>query len=132
MIKTGKRIKRRRLFSEELKLQIVNSYESGQLTVLELSKEYQVGKQTIYRWIYKYSKFNKKSIQLVEVKDSQQERLKDYEKRIKELEQALGRKQMSLDYLEKMIELASDHFNTDIKKNFDTPHSGGSKKTKRS
>ena len=51
------------------------------------------------------------------------------EARIKELERAVGQKQMNIDFLEKMIELAKEEFNIDIKKNSNTPQSGGSKKT---
>jgi transposase len=121
MLKTGKRVKRRRVFSEDFKLQVVTLYESGQRTVLEMTKEYDLRENLVYRWIYKYSKYNKKSIQVVEMKDSQSQKLKEMEKRIKELEQAVGRKQMNIDYLEKMIDLAKEHYDIDIKKT-PTPH----------
>uniref|UniRef100_UPI00404771D3 transposase n=2 Tax=Roseivirga sp. TaxID=1964215 RepID=UPI00404771D3 len=131
MIKTGKRINRRRSFSEDFKLRVIELYESGQCTVLELEEEYELSSPVIYRWIYKYSNNNKKSIQVVEMKDSQQSNLKELAQKVKELEQAVGRKQMNIDYLEKMIELAKDHYDIDIKKNFDTPPSGGSNPTER-
>ena len=131
MIKTGKRINRRRSFSEDFKLRLVELYESGQRTVLELVGEYDLSETTIYNWIYKYSEYNSKSIQVVEMKDSQQSKIKELERKVKELEQAVGRKQMNIDYLEKMIELAKDHYEIDIKKNFDTPPSGGSNPTER-
>ena len=47
-------------------------------------------------------------------------------KRLAELERIIGQKQMQIDYLEKMIELASDELQTDIKKNFGTQQSNGS------
>ena len=46
----------------------------------------------IYRWIYKYSKYNKKGAQVVEMKDSNAEKIRQMEARIKELEQAVGQK----------------------------------------
>ena len=64
------------------------------------------------------------------MKNSQAEKIKKMEARIKELEQAVGQKQMNIDYLEKMIDLAKEYYDIDIKKNSDTPHSGGSKTTK--
>jgi len=131
MIKTGKRINRRRSFSEDFKLRIVELYESGQGTVSELEKGYGLSGAVIYRWIYKYSNYNKKSIQVVEMKDSQQSKIKELERKVKELEQAVGRKQMNIDYLEKMIDLAKEHYEIDIKKNFDTPPSGGSNPTEK-
>ena len=67
---------------------------------------------------------------MVEMKDSSSSRLKEMELRIKELEQAVGRKQIKIDYLEKMLDLAKSDLDIDIKKNYGTPQSGGSGKTK--
>lgn len=54
------------------------------------------------------------------------------EKRIKELEAALGRKQIQLDFTNKMIELAEEEYGIDIKKNSDTQQSGISGETGKS
>ena len=132
MLKTGKRIRKKRKFSEEFKLKIVKEYESGEFSVLEMTKMYDISAQVIYRWIYKYSKYNKQSIQVVKMKDSQAHKMKQLEARIKELEQAVGQKQMNIDYLEKMIDLAKEHYDIDIKKNSNTLHCGGSKNIKKS
>lgn len=129
MLKNGKRIRRKRFYSEDFKLRMVKLFESGQRTVLELTKEYDLREPTLYNWIYKYSDYNKKSVQIVEMKDSQQSKIGDLEKKVKELEQAVGQKQMNIDFLEKMIDLAKEHYDIDIKKNFDTPPSGGSDPT---
>ena len=131
MIKNGKRLNPRRIYSEDFKLKIVKLYESGKHTVRELEKIYDISNPTIYKWIYKYSTYNKKSIKVVEFKDSQMDKIKRLEKKIAELEQALGKKQMNIDYLEKMIELAKEQYDIDIKKNSNTPQSGGSKTTKK-
>ena len=131
MLKTGKRISRKRKFSEDLKLKIVKEYESGAFSVVEMTKVYDISYQTIYNWIYKYSKYNKQSIQVVEMKDSQAHKMKQMEARIKELEHAVGQKQMNIDYLEKMIELAKENYDIDIKKNSNTLHYGGSKNIKK-
>lgn len=127
MLKTGKRVKRKRVYSEDFKLQIVKEYESGRYTVKELVRLYDLIEQTIYTWIYRYSTYNKKSIQVVEMKDSSTNKLKELEQEVKDLQEALGRKQMNLDYLEKMIDLANVHYGIDLKKNSSTPPSGGSK-----
>jgi len=131
MLKNGKRIRRRRVFTEDFKLKIVKSYESGEYSVPELEKIYDINNMSIYKWIYRYSNYNEKNVKVVEMKDSQYKKIKDLEERNKELERALGQKQMSLDYLEKMIELAKERYNIDIKKNSNTPQSGGSKTTKK-
>jgi transposase-like protein len=131
MIKNGTRLNPRRIYSEDFKLKIVKDYESGRHTVYELEKIYDISNPTIYKWIYKHSTYNKKSIKVVELKDSQMDKIKKLEIRVAELEQALGKKQMNIDYLEKMIELAKEHYDIDIKKNSNTPQSGGSKTTKK-
>ncbi|MDT0688137.1 transposase, partial [Zunongwangia sp. F225] len=64
-------------------------------------------------------------------KDSSQKKMKEMEARIQELEAALGRKQIQVDYFEKMIELAKTELDIDIKKNYSTPQSTGSGKTKK-
>jgi predicted RNase H-like nuclease (RuvC/YqgF family) len=66
------------------------------------------------------------------MKDSQTNKLKELEEKVKELERAVGQKQIMIDYLEKMIDLAKESYSIDIKKNFNIPHSGGSKTTERS
>lgn len=132
MLKNGKKVRRFRRFSEDFKLKIVEQYEQGQSTVPELEKVYDISNVLIYRWIYKYSKYNKKNVQVVEMKDSQYNKIKELESKVKELERAVGQKQMNIDYLEKMIDLAKQEFDIDIKKNSNTPHSGGSRTTKKS
>lgn len=120
-MKNGKKLQVRRTFSVELKKHVVKEYESSKFTVLELSKLHDVSPQNIYRWIYKYSAFNQSSTIIVEMKESSTRKLKTYEKRIKELEQIVGQKQIKIDYLEKIIELSNDHYKTDLKKNSNTP-----------
>lgn len=132
MIKSGKRLGSRRIFSEDFKLKIVKEYESGTHSVLDMAKLYDISDNSIYNWIYKYSTYNKKSVVVVELKDSQMDKVKDLEKRIAELERSLGQKQINIDFLEKMIDLAKEKYNIDKKKNSNTLPSGGSKITKKS
>ena len=132
MLKTGKRLRHYRRFSEDFKLKVVREYESGKFSVLDLETIYNISNTLIYRWIYKYSEYNKKGVQVVEMKDSQAEKIRQMEARIKELERAVGQKQMNIDYLEKMIELAKEYYNIDIKKNSNIPPYGGSKTTEKS
>ena len=126
-----KEIRKRRVYSEEFKKEIVNFYESGKYSVLQMERLYGVNDGSIYKWIYKFSTFNEKGVRVVEMKDSNIDRIKQLEIKIKELEQAVGQKQIKIDYLEKMIDIAKDEFSIDIKKNFTTPQSGGSLKTRK-
>lgn len=83
----------------------------------------------IYRWIYKYSAYNKRKVKVVEMADSSEKKLTDLNKRIEELERIVGQKQLNIDFLEKMIDLAKEHYGIDIKKNSNTPPSTGSEPT---
>lgn len=128
-MKSGKEIRSRRIFSEDFKKLLVSEYESGKFSVLELSRLHDVSYQCIYRWIYKYSLYNKQNTVVVEMKQSSLRKMKAYEKRIKDLEQIVGQKQLKIDYLEKIIELSDDHFKTDLKKSFEGKPSNGFGKT---
>ncbi len=57
-------------------------------------------------------------------------RSKELEKRLKEAEAALGRKQMEIDFLNKLIEFADEEYKIDIKKNLSKGPLPGSSSTK--
>jgi len=120
-------LKATRIFSEEFKLNRVKEYETGQFSVRELSKLYSINAIIIYRWIHKYSAYNRKRIKIVEMADSSTHKIKELYKKIEELERIVGQKQLNIDFLEKMIEIAKSDYGIDIKKNSDTPPSTGSK-----
>src|SRR5215210_2281406 len=95
-----------RHFSEAIKKQTVKDIEQGKCTVLEASREISVGLNTVYRWVYKYSGYLQKSKVLMVEDQSEAYKTKALEKKLQETEAALGRKQMELDFLNKLIELA--------------------------
>jgi transposase-like protein len=112
-------LKSPRLFSEEIKKEVVKEIELGNLTVIQAARLYDIkSKQTVYRWIYKYSRTLKKSTRLVMEKDSIDFKLKKLEEKTKQLEAALGRKQLELDIYKQMVEIASKDLAIDLKKNF--------------
>ncbi len=123
------RINQRRIFSEDFKKARIKEYESGKFTIQELSRLFDIQSSIIYRWIILYSVYNKKSVKVVGMVDSGTKKLKDLETRVKELERVIGQKQLEIDYLEKMIDLAKEKFDIDIKKNSNTPQSNGSRET---
>lgn len=129
MKKGIKRIQKRRQYSEDFRRQVVKEYECGSYSVRELSRLYRISPQSIYTWIYKYSIFNKKGYRIVEGHQSSTLKLKELEHRIEELEGLLGRKQIKLEFLEKLIDLASEEFGVDIKKNYSSRHFNGSTTT---
>ncbi|GGE02153.1 transposase [Planktosalinus lacus] len=126
-----KLISKHRKYSEELKKSIVNDFESGKFSVPQLERLHNISNQSIYNWIYKYSRSNERGQRILEMKDSSTEKLKALEQRIKELEQTVGKKQIQIDYLEKMIDIAKTDLDIDIKKNSNTPQSSGSATTRR-
>lgn len=131
MSKSIKKLRVHRKFSEEFKESCVRDYEKGLMTVQELSSSYSIASTVLYRWIHKYSAYSRKNRVIVEEKDSKTVIIKDLQKRIADLERAVGQKQLHNDFLEKMIELAEQEYNISIKKNSSTPPSVGSKKATR-
>lgn len=129
MLKTGKRINSQRLYSEEFKRKLVDDFEKGVMSICQMERYYGIKNAIIYRWVYKYSTYNEKHTRIVELKDSQSHKLKELEDKVQHLERAVGQKQLMIDYLEKMIDLAKETYSIDIKKNFNTPRSGGSNPT---
>ena len=124
-----KYLRQRRTFSPTLRKEVVGFIESGKLNVSAAAREYDVTRNTIYRWIHRYSTYNKKGNVLVVDKDSQAEKLKQMQQKIAELEQAVGHKQMQIDYYKKFIDLASEEVGEDLKKKYDSAASSGSSTT---
>jgi len=123
-------IQKHRRYSVEFKRNLVALFEKGSYSVLQLSRLYGVSFGVIYKWIYQYSTLNASGCRIVEMKESATDKLKLLENRIKELEQLVGQKQIKVDFLEKMIDIAGEQLHVDIKKKFSTPQSTGSAKTK--
>lgn len=119
-------LRSKRLFTEEFKKARVKEYEAGEFTTIEISRLYGIQQSLFYRWIHKYSIYNKKKIRVVEMEESSYKKVKDLQERIKELERAVGQKQLNIEFLEKMIKIAKEQYGIDIKKNFNTPQSSGS------
>lgn len=121
-------LKVQRVFSEELKKEIVSRIESGLLTVRQAQREYDISSgQTVYRWLYKFSRNLKKGTRLVMEKDSNENSVNDLRKQIKELEAALGRKTLEADLYRTIVEQASKEHKTDLKKSFGDQVSKSSK-----
>ena len=125
--KTSFRVQR--IYSEELRKDIVSQIELGHLSVSQALREYGISsKQTVYGWLYKYSRNLKKGIRLVMEKDSVEKSIVELRKQIKELEAALGRKSLEADLYKAIVELASQEYKADLKKSFGDQASNTSKK----
>ena len=60
---------------------------------------------------------------------SEGKKTEQLEKRVAELERMVGQKQLSIDYLSRVVTLASEHYKVDLKKNFATECLTGSTTT---
>lgn len=109
--------RQRRTFSEELKRKKVREIEEGRVSPMQVSKAYEVSNTSVYKWIALYSGKQKPERTIVESK-SDTTKIVALQKRIAELERALGQKTIQLEFKEKMIELAEQTYKVDIKKKF--------------
>lgn len=120
--------RRLRHFSEAIKIQKVREVESGQTKISEIVVEYEVARTTVDRWIKKYGTMKKKPERLIVEADSDTAKLLELKKKVAELERTIGQKQIQIDFKDKMIELAEEHYKIDIKKNFSTQQSSSTGK----
>jgi len=107
----------RRIFSETFKREKVKLIEEGKLTVSNVSEIYEVSTTAVYKWLRKYSSISKGERIVVE-KISEAQKTKELYKRVRDLEQALGRKQMELDYYKERAKIANEEKGNDIKKKY--------------
>jgi transposase-like protein len=122
-------LRQRKVFSETVRKQVVKDIEIGKFTVLEASRELSVSDKSIYSWIHRYSRYLKKNKVLVVEEKSEAYKSKQLQEQIRELEATVGRKQMEIDLLNKVIELAGEEYHTDLKKNFSKRPLSGSGST---
>lgn len=119
-------IRERRVFSEEIKKQLVKSLTSGRQSIKEVMIEHQVSAQSVYRWLYKYSVgYEPKPILVVQMK-SEASKNQELQQRLAELERIVGQKQLEIDFLNKLLELGSKELDFDLKKNFSSKLLNGS------
>ncbi|MFN2429926.1 MAG: transposase [Cryomorphaceae bacterium] len=121
--------RRVRHFSDAIKIQKVREVESGQTKISEIVTEYEVSPTTIYRWMSKFGTMKKKPERLIVEADSDTAKLLELKKKVAELERTIGQKQILIDFKDKMIELAEEHYKIDIKKNFSTQRSSSTGNT---
>ena len=124
-----RKTRQRRVFSEDLKRKIVKEIEQGKANIATVCREYSVSDVSVYKWLHKYSSYLQKGVKVVMELNSEGYRSKELEKRVKDLEAAVGRKQLEVEFLNKLIEIANEQLGIDIKKKSFTPPSTGSEST---
>lgn len=115
-----------RYFSEDFRKKKVWEIEQNLSTVSAVAREYQITRAAIYKWIYKYSAMRKKGIKQVVEAKSDTGKIAHLRDQVREMERMVGQKQIMIDFLEKMIELAEKEYGVDIKKKFSSTQSSGS------
>ena len=120
MDKSKKLTNRHRYFSKEFKEQIIQQLDAKLLTVSDIARQYEVSSTSIYSWMRQYSPHYQKATVVVVQMESEALKTKSLQERNAELERIIGQKQLSIDYLEKLIEIASGELKLDLKKNFST------------
>lgn len=121
--------RKRRFFSEGFRREKVREIDRGITTVSEVSRTYQVTRTAVYKWVHKYSRKHKKQERLLMESESDTKKIEALKARVEELERSVGRKQIELDFKDKMIELAEEEYEVDIKKKFGSKPSSGSGNT---
>lgn len=118
-----------RYFSEDFKRKKVKEIEQNLATVVQISREYEVSRAAVYRWVYKYSAVRKKGIKQVVEAQSDTVKITRLRDEVREMERVVGQKQIKIDFLEKMIELAEKEYGIDIKKKYSSMPLSGSGQT---
>lgn len=120
-----------RIFSESFRKMIVREIERNLTTVLMVSREYEVSTTAVYKWLDKYSTLRAKQLRQIVEPMSEAHKIEELRKKIKELEQIIGQKQIQIEFKEKMIELAEEMYQIDIKKKLGSKLSSGSGSTEK-
>jgi len=118
-------VKDRRVFSEQLKKQVIKDLVSRRTTIKSVMAEHQVSAQSVYRWLYKYSPQHQPQCTLVVQMKSEAAKSHELQNRVADLERIIGQKQLEIDFLNKLIEIGSKELDFDFKKNFSPKPSNG-------
>lgn len=108
--------KQQRVFSVELKKKLVEQIELKKLKVRDVVNLYKVTESSVYRWLQEYSTIKTTGAKMVLESESHETKTDKLFQRISELEQNVGKKQLQIEFLEKVIDLCSEELGYDVKK----------------
>lgn len=114
-----------KIYSEAFRREVVAEYEAGE-ELSSLRKRYGInGMLTIQRWVRKYGKQGLRT-EVVHIQKAEEvDRVRELEKQVKELEQALGKMVIEKLKLESILEELQEREGDVVKKN-EQPSSNGS------
>ena len=93
-----------RKFSPEFKLQIVREIESGEKRVSQVCREHSLSDSPVRRWVEQY---RERGAEAFRSAGSSGDELEAARKRIEELESALGRATLEVDFLRRCVKRAN-------------------------
>ena len=104
-------------YSEGFKRQVVAEYEAGS-SMLALTKKYGIhGGSTVSNWVKKYAKEGFRH-ELVRIQTAEEaNRVKELERQVEQLEQALGKVVLEKLKLESILEELEEVYGEEVKKN---------------
>ena len=104
-------------YSIAFQQKVVGEIESGELSIGDARRLYDItGNETIQKWIRKFGKnhlLNK--VVRIEMKD-EKDRIKELEKKIRQLESALSNEHIKNIVLESLVDIAREKYGIDLKK----------------
>lgn len=105
-------------FSIAFRHKVISEIESGQITIGEAIKVYNIkSRQTIYNWLKKYGKSYLINHGRAVVKDKK-DKIKELEHQKQKLESALAQAHLQNFCLESLLECVEQHYKVDVKKTF--------------
>jgi transposase len=105
-----------RIFSKELKKKLVEDIELKKIKVKDVVNLYRVSDTSVYKWLNKYSSLMKPGVKMVMESESKETKIDKLLGRIAELERTVGKKQLEVEFLNKVIDICSDELGYDVKK----------------
>ena len=96
-------------YSWELKINIIEEIENGQVSINQAAKKYGVSRTAIQKWMKKYGNLDKK-LRDMGGRSPKQE--------IAELKKKLKQAELERDILETALEIIEDEYGVDVKKKF--------------
>jgi len=106
-------------YSPAFKQKVVSEIESGQLTVAQARRVYDIrGGATIPRWLRQFGKNHLlPKVVRVEMRD-EKDRIQELEREKRALESALAQEHLKNLCLEALLECVEEHYQVDVKKTF--------------
>ncbi len=110
-------------YSQAFRRQVVQDIENGRFTIHGASQRYGIAYGAVQYWLRREGKKHLLGkVVRVETVD-ERDRIKQLEQEKQALESALAQTQLKLLAMEKLIEVAEEHYKIDIKKNSGQPPS---------